>query len=356
MAMRRRSYPGTDLTVSEVGFGVWTVTTGWWPDAQRQTQQGLRLLRLAHELGITLFDTADVYGDGLGETLLRAALGAHRDELVIATKGGYDLTRPGPGGQREREQDFSPGYLRYAIEQSLTRLGTDRIDLYQLHNVKLDHVLADDLAATLDDLVAAGKLRAWGTALGPAIGFVVEGTLAIRRGLGCSQQIIYNALEQNPGRALFAEARRAGQMGFLVRVPHSSGLLEGKYTLATTFPPHDHRRHRPRSWLVNGLEKVRQLEFLTAGGARTLGQAALKFVLAEPQVMSCLPNIYDEDQLREFAAAPATPDLTTDELERLAALYAVNFGLDEPPMGFKGLDPTSVRARELLGAGARVTA
>lgn len=346
--MRYRTFPGTDLVVSEVGFGVWTLATGWWPETSAHEDAGPDLLRRAYDLGITLFDTADTYGDGLGETLLRDAFAGRREQIVIATKGGYDFYHhPGRNGQRERPQDFTPDYLRFAVERSLERLGTDYIDLYQLHNVKLEHVLADDIFATLDDLVREGKLRAYGTALGPAIGWEVEGLVAIRRRRGCAMQIIYNLLEQDPARRFFGPAREHG-IGFLVRVPHASGMLEGHYTLETTFPAGDHRRHRPRSWLVNGLRKIATLGFLTADGAMTLGQAALKFVLAEPTVVSALPNIYDRAQLEEFAAAPDRPDLTSAQLARIAELYAENFGVDEPPMAFKGLDPDSGEARAAL--------
>ncbi len=88
----------------------------------------------------------------------------------------------------------------------------------------------------------------------------------------------------------------------MIRVPHSSGMLEGRYTKDTEFAANDHRRHRPKEWLTEGLRKVEQLGFLTEG--RTLGQAAIQWLLAEPAVTSVLPNIYDSDQLREFAAAP----------------------------------------------------
>lgn len=346
--MQYRTWPGTDLTVSEVGFGVWTVATGWWPETQ-SGDAGIRLLRQALDLGITLFDTADVYGDGAGETILRDAFADRRDDIVIASKGGYDFYNHPGAGQRERPQDFSPDYLRRAVDQSLQRLGTDRIDFHQLHNVKMEHVLADDIYATLDELVEAGKLRYYGTSLGPAIGWVVEGIAAIRRQRGIGLQMIFNLFEQHPGRELFAAAHEWGH-GFLIRVPHSSGMLEGRYTLETEFAKHDHRRHRPRSWLVNGLQKLEQLDWLTRGGERTIGQAALKFILAEPTVMSTLPNIYDEGQLREFAAAPDLPDLTADELSRLEEQYAANFGVDEPPMNFKGIDPESDEAREEMAA------
>src|SRR5437867_12317475 len=99
-------------------------------------------------------------------------------------------------------------------------------------------------------------------------------------------------LEQDPGRSLLAAAEQQN-VGVLVRVPHSSGLLEGKYTKDTTFPPTDHRSHRPREWLLEGLQKLEKLTFLTESARRTIGQAAIQWVLsAAPAVASVLPNVY----------------------------------------------------------------
>jgi aryl-alcohol dehydrogenase-like predicted oxidoreductase len=112
-------------------------------------------------------------------------------------------------------------------------------------------------------------------------------------------------------------------------------MLEGKYTVDTVFPENDHRRHRPRSWLIGGLEKVKTLQFLVTP-QRTLGQAALQWLLAEPRVMNVLPNIYDAEQLREFATASDTPRFTPDELARVKELAATNFGVTEEPMKYKG--------------------
>ena len=132
------------------------------------------------------------------------------------------------------------------------------------------------------------------------------------------------------------EAARANAPNccFNIRVTHASGMLEGKYTEDTVFAPNDHRRHRPRSWLVNGLKKIRTLDFLTT--RMTLGQAALKWLLAEPLVVTTLPNIYDAEQLAEFAEASDKPDLSAADLARVAELNEKNFGVVEEPMSYKG--------------------
>src|SRR5213075_1927720 len=117
---------------------------------------------------------------------------------------------------------------------------------------------------------------------------------------------------------------------FMIRVTHSSGMLEGRYTAETVFPPNDHRSHRPRSWLLNGVKKIERLRFLE-NAERTLGQAALQWLLADERVASTLPNIYNEEQLIEFAKAPECPRLTSDDMAQIDNLYIDNFGLEEAP-------------------------
>jgi aryl-alcohol dehydrogenase-like predicted oxidoreductase len=324
--MRYRSLGKTGVQVSEVGFGVWTLSTGWWGEVD--DERSVRLLRRAFEKGIDYFDTADTYGSGKGETLLADAFGGMREEIVISTKIGYDFYNyPQRRGQQERPQDWSEDFIRFALEQSLKRLRTDYVDLLQLHNTKMDAIENDALFELMEEFEREGKIRSYGVALGPKIGWLEEGVKAIRERDLASVQMIYNLLEQDPGRGLIEAARETGT-SLIVRVPHSSGMLEGKYTEETTFAKHDHRRHRPREWLLDGLKKVEQLGFLTESGERTLGQTALKFALASPEIVSTLPNIYDEEQLEEFAAAPDTPDLEPEELSRIAELYENNFGLE----------------------------
>jgi aryl-alcohol dehydrogenase-like predicted oxidoreductase len=143
-------------------------------------------------------------------------------------------------------------------------------------------------------------------------------------------------LEQHPGRSFHQVATDTGKdIMFLIRVTHSSGMLEGKYTEETTFPPTDHRSHRPRSWLLNGIKKVEKLRFLE-NSERTLGQAALQWLLADDCVASTLPNIYNEEQLIEFAKAPECPPMTSDDMARIDVLHSDNFGVEEEPPKFKG--------------------
>ncbi|HEX5849085.1 MAG TPA: aldo/keto reductase, partial [Rubrobacter sp.] len=223
---------------------------------------------------------------------------------------------------------WSEEFIRFALEKSLERLDTDYVDFLQLHNTKMDAVEDDDLFALMEKFKEEGKIRAYGVALGPKIGWLDEGVRAMRERRIDGLQMIYNVLEQDPGRSLIETARETGT-SLIVRVPHSSGMLEGHYDENTTFAKNDHRRHRPKEWLTTGLKKVEQMGFLTESGERTLGQAALKFVLAAPEIVSTLPNIYGEEQIEEFAAAPDTPDLSAEELSRIAELYDSNFGLNE---------------------------
>jgi len=329
--MRYRGLGTTNLQLSEIGFGAWTIGGDWW--GHIDDDEALRLLNRAYDLGITYYDTADQYGEGRSERLIGRAFAGRRDKVVIGGKFGYDFYHNTRGeGHRELPQNFEPGFIRYALEQSLARLGTDYLDLWLIHNARMQTIEDDTVWQTLADLRREGKVRHYGVALGPAIGWEEEGVRALRERPSEAMQIIYNLLEQEPGRAFFPVAAERGA-GLLVRVPHSSGLLEGKYSLDTTFPATDHRSFRKREWLVEGLQKLEQLDFLTHGRAATIGQVALRYCLAEPTISTVLPNIYGMAQLEEFAAATDAPDLTEAELARISELYQTNFGLQTAPAG-----------------------
>jgi aryl-alcohol dehydrogenase-like predicted oxidoreductase len=337
--MRYRLFPGTDIKVSEVGFGTWTLSTGWW--GEKTDDEAVELLRAARErFGVTFFDAADTYGNGRGERQLAEAFRGKRNEVVYSTKIGYDIYDPAAQsarrGQSELPQKFDRDYMRFAVDKCLERLETDHIDILQLHNVKMEHVREPAIWQALREMREEGLIRAWGTAFGPAIGWLYEAVELCERESDVGIiQMIWNILEQHPGTAMIDAAREfAPDCCFNIRVTHASGMLEGKYTEDTVFPANDHRRHRPRSWLTNGVRKVRTLDFLTT--EMTLGQAALKWLLAEPRVVTTLPNIYDLEQLAEFAEASDKPDLSSQQMDRITDLAERNFGVDEGPMSYKG--------------------
>lgn len=333
--MKYRTLPKTDVTVSEVGFGLWTTSTGWW--GTMSDDDAVAMLREALDLGITTFDAADTYGNGRSEEQLAKAFAGKRDRVVYATKFGYAWEEYAGErkGQNEIPHDFSPAAVRRSLEGSLRRLQTDYIDVWQMHNARMEQVVDGTLIELLERFKQEGKIRTWGIALGPAIGWLWEAIVAARRNAPMLQ-VIWNMLEQFPGDEMIRAANEAGtDTTYFIRVPHSSGMLEGKYTKETVFPPTDHRSHRPRSWLLNGVQKVETLRFLERAD-RTLGQAAIQWLLHEPRVMTVLPNIYDREQLREFAAAPDTPRLTEDEMARVAELAKTNFGVGPEESRYKG--------------------
>lgn len=328
--MKYRTLAGTDLVLSEVGFGVWSVSTNWWGEVSEPN--AISLLRSAFDSGITFFDTADTYGVGYGEEILAKALSDRRDQIVIGTKFGYDLDAPRTGHHKERPQNWDPDFVKAACDKSLARLKTGYIDLYQLHNSRLTAIQRDDTVAALGELKDAGKIRHWGVAVGPDIGWIEEGEYTLRE-RKVPAQIIYSILEQDPADRFIDAAADAG-VGVFCRVPHASGMLDGTYTKDTQldsmpFDASDHRSYRKMQWLSQSIEKLKQIDFLISGKQATVGQIAIKFCLAPPIMASCLPTITSEAQLEEYASVPDIDELPVDELDRVSELYADNFGTGE---------------------------
>jgi aryl-alcohol dehydrogenase-like predicted oxidoreductase len=322
--VRTRRFGDTDIEASEIGFGTWALGSTWWGDVSESS--GKRLLDLALDLGITFFETGDAYGQGANEELVGRVLAPHRDRIQLSTKFGYVLDSDRQQhSEGERPQRWDGAFVREALEGSLRRLGTDRIDLYQLHNPRMDAIEMDECFEALEDLRSEGKISQYGVALGPAIGWRDEGLQAIATRDIASVQTVYNLLEQDPGRDLMAAAAEHG-VGVMARVPTSSGRLDDNLTPETTFGAGDHRRHRPHEWLVEGLQKIERIRFLCGpDSGRTMAQAALRFILAQPQMTVVIPTITSEAELREYAGAADAPDLTAEELAAVDELYARNF-------------------------------
>jgi aryl-alcohol dehydrogenase-like predicted oxidoreductase len=281
---------------------------------------------------VTLFDTADTYADGYGEELLQYAFPKKkRQDIVIGTKFGYDLKTPRGGHHKERAQRWDSEFIREACEDSLRRLGTDYIDLYQLHNPRTETIQNDEVFATLDDLVKEGKLRHYGVALGPDIGWQAEGeaSMAVRK--VSAVQIIYSIIEQQPAREFFPFAHD-NNTGLLARVPHASEILTDEFTnqAKVEFDATDHRAHRKQEWLDTAFAKRSRVMFIAEETGRTLAQAAIQFCLSEPNIAAVLPNIVRRDQLDEFTAGSDVSPLGTEEVAEMYRLYDEEFaGLEE---------------------------
>ncbi len=325
--MRYRRFGQSELEVSEVGFGAWTIATDWWGKVDDKAG----LVHAALDAGVTFFDTAPVYGDdGFGETIVAEILGTRAD-VVVTTKCGYDIDAPRIApGHSERPQDWRPEAVRAQLEASLRRLGRDHVDLYQLHNVRMEPVLADDLWDELDRFRAEGKVREIGVALGPAIGWVDEGLHALRERAVTSLQTVFNLLEQEPGRSFAAEPTvKDGRVGLIARVPHASDVLSGKVTRDTEFEGDDHRAHRKRENMLDLFDKADTLAFLhDAETGRTVGQAAVAGILAFDGFTTVLPTCVTADEVREYAAASEMP-LSAGEKADVDELWSRNFGVTD---------------------------
>lgn len=325
--MRYRRFGNSELVVSEVGFGAWTIATDWWGKVDDKAG----LVHEALDAGVTFFDTAPVYGDdGFGETILAELLG-RRDDVVLTTKCGYDIDAPRIApGHSERPQDWRPESVRAQVEASLRRLDRDHIDLLQLHNVRIEPVRDDALWDELERLRVEGKVREIGVALGPAIGWQDEGLESLQNRAIVSLQTVFNLLEQEPGRSFAAEpAVTEGRVGLIARVPHASDVLSGKVTRDTVFEGDDHRAHRKRENLLDLFDKADTLTFLHGPETgRTIGQGAVAGILAMDGFTTVLPTCVTADEVREYAAASDLP-LSTDEKAEVDARWRDNFGVTD---------------------------
>ena len=332
--MKFRKLPRTDLVLSEVGFGVWTVATNWWGKIEDADKAAL--LENAVEEGINFFDTADTYGDGFGEEILATVLGHKRNDIVIATKFGYDIYDPTPrDGHKERAQKFDKEFVKYACEQSLRRLGTDYIDLYQAHNIKLADLEHDELFETLEQLQFEGKIRHYGVALGPDIGWVEEGEYTLTQRQVASAQVIYSIMEQDPAKHFMTLAEE-NEVGLLSRVPHASNTLTGEFDDGLpTFDADDHRAHRKNEWLEEAMRKVARVRFLVQEDTRTMAQSAIQFVLKQPSIISVLPNFTNLSELKEYTSALETPEISDEEQAKLDELWEHGFDVSEPEPQFR---------------------
>ncbi|GAB3303078.1 aldo/keto reductase [Geodermatophilus aquaeductus] len=314
--METRPLGRTGADVSVVGLGTWQLG-GDWGDVDEETAGDV--LDAALDAGVTLLDTADVYGDGRSEERIRKALAARSDRPFVATKAGR---RADPF---EAEQ-YTPENLRAWIDRSRRNLGVDTLDLVQLHCPPTAVYSDQRVYDALDSFVADGAIAAYGV----SVETVAEGLTALEHPGVQSIQVILNVFRRKPLEELLPAAAARG-VGILARVPLASGLLSGRYTESTTFGADDHRNFNRNGEAFDvgetfagvpyevGVAAAR--EFTAICGDRTPAQVALRWVVQQPGVTCVIPGARSVEQARSNAAAADLPPLTDAELADLERLY-----------------------------------
>ncbi len=215
-----------------------------------------------------------------------------------------------------RKRKFSPKRIRHACEESLKRLRTDRIDLFQVHYPEISAVEYDDLYAILKKLRRQGKILSWGGVFGPETGQLEEAKLLIRLRRPATVQMNFNLIEMEPG-VEFIENAVKKKVGVLAAVPHCNQIL----SQGDLWETNSAWRRPTEQWFQKKALQAKRYDFLTAKGIRTLAQAALKFTLSSPAVVAAMTDIYDEEQLNEYVTVSEKKNLTVDEISKVYALY-----------------------------------
>ncbi|MBI4348016.1 MAG: aldo/keto reductase [Elusimicrobia bacterium] len=324
--MRCRALGRTGLQVSELGFGSWGIGGGLWTDSS--DADSLAALRRALELGVNLFDTAYVYGDGHSEELIGRVLRETGRRAYVATKvPPKNKSWPSSGGIAEA---FPADWVVACTERSLRKLGVDSVELQQLHvwnDGWLDDPAFEDTRAALERLTREGKIRFWGVSIdarkpGTAVRLV-------RSGLPHAIQAIYNLFHQEPADELFPACREHG-VGVLVRVPFDEGGLTGRLSEDSRFPEGDFRANYFAGRLLG--ETVRRAKALerelVGGDAPDLAAAALRYCLSDPAVSTVIPGMRRPTHVEANARASEAPPYPPP---RLAALRAHAWKRDLAP-------------------------
>jgi len=313
--MQYRTLAGRD--VSEIGLGCWQIGADW---GHVDHETALNVIATAHASGITMFDTADIYGDGRSERLLAEFLPTVDSPVFVATKLGRSAS---PGWPR----NFTGSVMRGHVEGSLARLGIDRIDLLQLHcvptEVLRDGAIFDHLRALQD----AGLIAAFGA----SVETMEQARLCLVQDGLASLQLIFNLLRHDPRDQIF-ELAASREVGLIVRLPLASGLLSGRYKPDTTFAADDHRNFNRDGEAFSvgetfsglpfdrGLEIIEDLRPLVPE-AMSMAQFAQRWILDHPAVSTVITGASRPDQARRNAEVSALPKLDDALHAELASIY-----------------------------------
>ena len=309
----------TDIKVSELGFGAWSIALDWWGKKIEEVE-AKRMLKKAYDLGINFFETGDMYGKGKSEKIIGEVFKDMRDEIVISTKYGYDFSEVEQIGHSELLQRFDEVFTKKALRNSLERLQTDHLDMYGLHNPKLEHIRNDSIFNVLDSFVTDGTIKTYQVALGPAIGWTQEGLEAMDRPNVSAVQTVYNILEQTPGNELMRKAEEKN-VGILVRVPEASGILTGKVNAETKIDEKDHRSVRKGEWIKASLQKVEQLRPIAERNGLIITELAMKFIMTKKGFASVFPTVVSEEEIVNYVEMAKGEYIQTSDMKEIEEIY-----------------------------------
>jgi aryl-alcohol dehydrogenase-like predicted oxidoreductase len=303
--MNKRMLGRSGLEVSAIGYGCMGLSYGYGPGVDRQ--EAIRMIRAAFDRGVTFFDTAEAYGPFTNEEVVGEALSPMRDQVVIATKFGFQQ------GDSTKGQDSRPERIRQVADEALQRLKTDRIDLFYQHRVDTS-VPMEDVAGTVKDLIAEGKVKHFGLS--------EAGVASIRRAHAvqpvAALQSEYSLWWREPEQELLPTLEELG-IGFVPFSPLGKGFLTGKIDANTSFGPKDFRnivpRFTPEARQANQA-LVDEIAGIAAGKQATPAQIALAWLLAQRPWIVPIPGTTKLPRLEENLGA-ADVQLSPDDLRRI---------------------------------------
>ncbi len=315
--MNERTFGKTEWAVSEVGFGAWQIGADW---GEVSDEDASATLHAALDAGITIFDTADVYGDGLSERRLAKFRSERSEPFHIMTKTGR---RCDPHTSAE----YNEVNLNAFVDRSRQNLGVETLELVQLHSPPSGVYEGTEQFEIMDAMVATGKIQYWGV----SVEKIAEAELAMQWPSLTSIQVIFNAFRHRPARELLGHAGRKN-VAIIARVPLASGLLAGNMTSATTFSDDDHRSYNRDGAAFDvgetfsgvpfeeGLKAVEALRPLVPADA-SMAQWALRWILMHEGVTTVIPGARNPQQATENAAASDLAPLDGDDMASVRNTY-----------------------------------
>ena len=318
---------GFENKVSEIGFGTWGLGNNHSPGyGKTEDDESIKSLNLAYEKGINFFDTADLYGLGHSEKIISKALKGKRKKIILASKGGTL-----PHKKLYMPQDFSKDYLNKALNDSLRRLETDYIDLYQLHSPRIEDIENNGCIETLSQMASSGKILSFGVSVrSPADALKLIHKYDIKY-----IQTNFNLLDQRALECGLFETAKKKKVFLIIRTPLVFGFLSDKNINVNELDKSDHRKNYPIKQTKIWKSAANKFEFLYEN--ITSSQAALRFCLDFNEVSSVIPGMLTRDHVIENINSSSLKPFTDSMHKKIADIYKKTTLIDPSIKGKKDI-------------------